>query len=170
MATGFKVNFCYGGHSIDTELNNLRDSPAILIGTPGRLVDHLERSSFDASTIQTLVLDEFDKSLQLGFHEEMRFIIEKSKSLKKRILVSATEGVEIPNFVGIRNLNRVNFISEEVNENLAIKLVYSKDKDKIDSLFQLICSLNSESAIVFCNHSPIFSTIVRQFSLQFSSL
>ena len=152
MGTGLKVNFCYGGHSIETELNNLRNPPALLIGTPGRLVDHLERNSIDLSQVQTIVLDEFDKSLQLGFHEEMEFIIQKLTNIKKRILVSATDSIQIPNFVGIKNLNRVNFLSEEINENLSTKLVYSKEKDKINTLFQLICSLNSESAIIFCNH------------------
>ncbi len=153
MGTSFKVNFCYGGHSINTELDNLSNPPAILIGTPGRLVDHIERKSFSQDNIKTLVLDEFDKSLQLGFHEEMTFIIEKTRAINKRILVSATGNIDIPHFVGINNLNELDFIPKEyANEKLSTKLVYSKDKDKVNTLFHLICSFNSEPAIVFCNH------------------
>ena len=83
MGTQFKVNVCYGGHAIDTELKNLSSPPALLIGTPGRLTDHLERKSFDTNSIKTLVLDEFDKSLQLGFQDEMNTIINHLQNLKK---------------------------------------------------------------------------------------
>jgi len=85
MSTKFKVNVCYGGHSIETELNNLSNPPALLIGTPGRLTDHLERESFDTGNIRILVLDEFDKSLQLGFLEEMNVILSKLSNLEKRV-------------------------------------------------------------------------------------
>jgi ATP-dependent RNA helicase DeaD len=76
MGTDYKVNVCYGGHSIDTEIKNLSNPPAVLIGTPGRIADHIERGTFKMDAIQTLVLDEFDKSLQLGFHEQMSFIFQ----------------------------------------------------------------------------------------------
>lgn len=153
MGTNYKVNICYGGHSIDTEIKNLSNPPAILIGTPGRIKDHLERKSFEVENITTLVLDEFDKSLQLGFHEEMSFIIGRLPKLNKRILVSATAGIEIPKYTRVVNPTVLDFIvEEEENSNLDIKLVISKEKDKINTLFQLICSLKGESAIVFCNH------------------
>lgn len=153
MGTHFKVNICYGGHAIDTELKNLSNPPSLLIGTPGRIAYHLDRESFETEHIKTLVLDEFDKSLQLGFHEEMKYIIGKLKNVKNRVLVSATSGVEIPRYTKVENPIILGFIQEEQqNENLDIRIVFSKSKDKIESLFQLICALNSESAIVFCNH------------------
>lgn len=152
LGTKFKVNVCYGGHSIDTELKNLSNPPALLIGTPGRLTDHLERKSFDTNFIKTLVLDEFDKSLQLGFQDEMSMIISQLPALHKRVLLSATSDVEIPDFVEMGTPVTLDFLEEEKNEALAIKLVESPDKDKIDSLFNLICSLNSEPALIFCNH------------------
>jgi superfamily II DNA/RNA helicase len=153
MGTNYKVNICYGGHSLDTEIKNLSNPPAILIGTPGRIKDHLERKSFEVDNITTLVLDEFDKSLQLGFHEEMSFIIGRLPKLNKRILVSATAGIEIPKYTRVVNPTVLDFIvEEEENSNLDIKLVISKEKDKINTLFQLICTLKGESAIVFCNH------------------
>jgi ATP-dependent RNA helicase DeaD len=155
MGTNFKVNVCYGGHSIETELNNLSNPPALLIGTPGRLTDHLERNSFDTSNIKILVLDEFDKSLQLGFHEEMSAIIGELPNLEKRVLLSATSDVEIPAFVGMSNTTTLDFTLEEQKDNLALKLVISPDKDKIDTLFLLLCSLNSEPALIFCNHREV---------------
>ena len=153
MGTDYKVNVCYGGHSIDTEIKNLSNPPAVLIGTPGRIADHLERETFKVDTIQTLVLDEFDKSLQLGFHEQMKFISSKLKKLNKRVLVSATSDIEIPKYTGVFHPTVLDFIpTEEENSNLSLKMVVSKEKDKINSLFKLICSLKSQSAIVFCNH------------------
>ncbi len=153
MGTDYKVNVCYGGHSIDTEIKNLSNPPAVLIGTPGRIADHIDRGTFRVDKIQTLILDEFDKSLQLGFHEQMSFIIGKLTKLNKRVLVSATSDIEIPKYTRVINPTILDFIPSEVQKlNLSTKLVISKEKDKIGSLFNLICSLKSESAIIFCNH------------------
>jgi ATP-dependent RNA helicase DeaD len=153
MGTGYKVNVCYGGHSIDTEIKNLSNPPAILIGTPGRIADHIDRGTFRLDKIQTLVLDEFDKSLQLGFHEQMSFVIGKLSKLNKRVLVSATSGIEIPKYTRVVNPLVLDFIPEHKEENnLSLQMIISKDKDKLMTLFQLICSLKSEAAIIFCNH------------------
>ena len=159
MGTKFKINVCYGGHSIETELNNLSNPPALLIGTPGRLTDHLERESFKTDDIKILVLDEFDKSLQLGFLEEMNTIINELPNLEKRVLLSATSDVEIPEFVGMESSVTLNFTHEEQNDSLSVKLVVSPEKDKIDTLFNLICSLKSEAALIFCNHREVAERI-----------
>ncbi|MEL1253765.1 DEAD/DEAH box helicase [Flavobacterium sp. DGU38] len=153
MGTPYKVNICYGGHSIDTEIKNLSNPPAILIGTPGRIADHIDRETFRTDKIQTLILDEFDKSLQLGFHEQMSFIIGRLPKVNKRVLVSATSEIEIPKYTRVVNPTVLDFIpEEEEKENLSMKMVISSSKDKLQSLFHLICSLKSQSAIVFCNH------------------
>jgi ATP-dependent RNA helicase DeaD len=154
MGTDYKVNVCYGGHSIDTEIKNLSNPPAVLIGTPGRIADHIDRGTFRLDKIQTLILDEFDKSLQLGFHEQMSFIIGKLSKLNKRVLVSATSDIEIPKYTRVVNPTILDFIpaEEEQESNLITKMVVSKEKDKLGSLFNLICSLKSQQAIVFCNH------------------
>lgn len=159
MGTGYKVNVCYGGHSIDTELKNLTNPPALLIGTPGRLTDHLERESFSTDSIHTLVLDEFDKSLQLGFQDEMSTIISQLRNLEKKILISATSDVEIPDFIQVASPKTLNYTEEEKSNALSIKLVLSPDKDKVDTLFQLICSFNSEPALIFCNHREVAERI-----------
>lgn len=152
MSTGYKVTCCYGGHLRETEENNLLQAPAIIIGTPGRLADHIRRGNIQADSIETLVLDEFDKSIELGFQEEMSFIIDSLKSIKKRILTSATDAVVIPAFVGLIDPFRINYVSDERPDALAIQILKSEDRDKLESLFRLICFLGNRSAIVFCNH------------------
>ena len=154
MATSFKVTCCYGGHLRETEENNLKQPPALLIGTPGRLADHIRRGNITLDSIETLILDEFDKSLELGFKDEMSFIIGSLKSLKKRILTSATEAVEIPDFIGLTDEVKLNFLDSknEKSAGLAVKMLVSDGKDKLETLFRLICMLGNKSTIIFCNH------------------
>jgi len=152
MSTGFKVTCCYGGHLRETEENNLIEAPALIVGTPGRLGDHIRRGSIHTDSIQTLVLDEFDKSLELGFQDEMSFVITSLPSLQKRILTSATAATEIPAFVGLRNAVTLDFLSGEKPERLLLQQVLSPDKDKIETLFRLLCRIGSRSTVVFCNH------------------
>jgi ATP-dependent RNA helicase DeaD len=154
MGTPFKVTCCYGGHLRETEENNLLQPPALLIGTPGRLADHIRRGNITTASIETMVLDEFDKSLELGFQEEISFIAGKLPGIKKRILTSATEAVSIPAYLGLEDPTRLNFTGANLadTEKLWVKTVKSDTKDKVDTLFRLICSLGNRSAIVFCNH------------------
>lgn len=154
MGTGFKVTCCYGGHKREIEENNLIQPPAVIVGTPGRLADHIRRENIKTGAIKTLVLDEFDKSLELGFTEEMSAIIDALPALEKRILTSATEAVEMPDFVGLSGVAELNFLegANEAVTGLAIKKVLSGNKDKLDALFNLICYLGNRSTIVFCNH------------------
>ncbi len=153
MATPFKVTCCYGGHLRETEENNLAEPPALLIGTPGRLADHIRRGNITTTSIEMLVLDEFDKSLELGFQEEISFIINSLPAIKKRMLTSATEAVAIPAFIKMEAPVRLNFSTGAADaEKLWVKIVKSDEKDKAETLFRLICSLGNRSAIVFCNH------------------
>lgn len=106
-----------------------------------------------------MVLDEFDKSLQLGFQDEMNTIINQLPNLVKRVLLSATSGVEIPEFVKMESPTVLDYVQEDKNDALSIKLVLSPEKDKIESLFQLICSLDSEPTLIFCNHRGVTERI-----------
>jgi ATP-independent RNA helicase DbpA len=155
MGTGFKVTCCYGGHLRETEENNLKQAPALIVGTPGRLADHIRRGNIVTTHIETLVLDEFDKSLEQGFEAEMSFIIESLPALKKRILTSATEAVEIPDFVGLKNPVEINFLTGEKSPALAVQMVRSANPDKSSTLFSLICTLGNRSTIIFCNQREI---------------
>ncbi|NVO19320.1 MAG: DEAD/DEAH box helicase [Bacteroidetes bacterium] len=152
MGTEFKVNCCYGGHPMKVEINNLKHPPAVLIGTPGRLADHLRRETFDTESITTIILDEFDKSLEFGFQEEMSYIISELHQLKKRFLTSASDAIAIPDFAGVTSPIRINFLSETQPAGLKLKAVVSEGRDKLDALFSLICKLGHSTTLVFCNH------------------
>lgn len=153
MGTGFKVTTCYGGHKREIEENNLIQPPALLIGTPGRLADHIRRNNITTDSIQTLVLDEFDKSLEAGFVEEISAIVSSLPGISKRMLTSATEGVDIPAFLQMNEAAKLNFLpEEETKESLSVQVVHSSEKDKIDTLFKLLCHVGARSSIIFCNH------------------
>lgn len=154
MGTGLKITCCYGGHKREIEENNLIQPPALIVGTPGRISDHLRRGNIKADTIQTLVLDEFDKSLELGFLDEISFIVSSLPALQKRILTSATESVEIPSFIGADNATRLDFLPPggDSSPALSIQTVFSPAKDKSEILFRLVCHLGNRSSIIFCNH------------------
>jgi len=159
MGTGFKITCCYGGHLRETEENNLKQAPALIVGTPGRIADHIRRGNIVTTHIETLVLDEFDKSLEQGFEAEMSFIIESLPALKKRILTSATEAVEIPDFVGLKNPVEINFLTGEKSPALAVQMVKSNDANKSAALFSLICTLGNRSTIIFCNQREIVEQV-----------
>ncbi|MBC7485879.1 MAG: DEAD/DEAH box helicase [Cytophagaceae bacterium] len=153
MGTGFKVNACYGGHPFKTEKNNLTQAPAVLVGTPGRLADHLRRNSFDPTTISFLVMDEFDKALEFGFEKDMSFIIAQCSGLKKRMLTSATKPLEIPAFAGIQSPIELNYLTTtKALEGLELKSVRAEGHDKLYTLFKLICKIGDGVSLVFCNH------------------
>lgn len=153
MGTGNKITSTYGGHKREIEENNLVQPPALIVGTPGRLGDHIRRGNITVDSIKTLVLDEFDKSLELGFLEEIKFIVESLKNVEKKICTSATDATEIPSFIGLKKPKKINFLNPgDETKGLEIKTVDSPDKDKSETLFKLLCYLGNRSTIVFCNH------------------
>jgi superfamily II DNA/RNA helicase len=153
MQTGFKITCCYGGHKREIEEQNLVEAPAILVGTPGRLADHIRRRSITTVSINTLVIDEFDKCLELGFLQEVSFVVGTLRNLTHKMLTSATEAVPIPEFMEMEKAERINFIEArpETGITLEIKKVISPTKDKADTLFRMICELDAKLTIVFCN-------------------
>lgn len=150
MGSGFKANAVYGGRSGSKDKIELKHAPAILIGTPGRVADHIRRQNIDIENIKTLVLDEFDKSLEVGFEKEMREIIKALPPLKKKILTSATQKVEIPDFIRIKQPKKLNYLSETSNQ-LKLYTIESPTTDKLESLEKLLGQIGNGSGIVFCN-------------------
>lgn len=152
LGSGYKVNCCYGGHPLRTEKKSLEHPPTLLIGTPGRILDHLERGNINLDGVRTLILDEFDKSLELGFTDEMKEILARLPGVRRRVLTSATAGVEIPAFTRVTSPLRLSFLAEEKEvKGLTVRLVNSPIKDKLETLYKLLGELNGESALVFCN-------------------
>lgn len=154
MGTAFNVMSCYGGRPAMEEHRTMNGiHPDVIIGTPGRMNDHLSKRNFNAGTVTTLIIDEFDKCLEYGFQEEMSDIIGKLPGLKKRVLLSATEAQEIPDFVGIEHTVKLNFLSQDTEESrLTLYKVVSPEKDKLETLYRLLCVLGNQSTLVFCNY------------------
>tara|TARA_R110002049_G_scaffold266159_6_gene442301 strand:+ start:143 stop:1453 length:1311 start_codon:yes stop_codon:yes gene_type:complete len=150
MGSGYKVNAVYGGRAMSKDKIELKHTPAILIGTPGRIADHFDNKRFSTDFIKTLVLDEFDKSLETGFEEEMKYIINLLPSLNKRILTSATQGVSIPSFVRLDKAKTINYL-KEISYKLTTKIVVSPSKDKLGTLLQLLNQIGNNPGIIFCN-------------------
>ncbi len=151
MGSGFKVNAVYGGRPMSKDKIEIKHIPAILIGTPGRIADHFSNDRFSLESIKTLVLDEFDKSLEVGFEYEMRSIINQLSGLNKRILTSATQGVKVPNFVRLDQPTVINYLNEKTISKLAIKTVVSPTKSKLQTLLNLLLHIGNQQGIVFCN-------------------
>jgi len=150
MGSGYKTNAIYGGRAGSKDKIDLKHRPAILIGTPGRIADRMRRDSFATEFIQTLVLDEFDKSLEIGFKDEMFEIIATLRDVKKRVLTSATNQIEIPSFVGLKNPVYIDYTNEGASQ-LQLKTILSPDKDKLETLVEALCHIGNQPGIIFCN-------------------
>lgn len=159
MKTNFKVTVCYGGHDMRVEKNNLVNPPALLIGTPGRLVDHIQKNHIDVGQVETLVLDEFDKSLEFGFENEMKRILKHMPNIRKRILTSATHAVKVPGFIGMKDYCKLDYSGQQIPLQLSLKMVRSEANDKFEAVVKLLGKIGHESVLVFCNHKDAVSRI-----------
>jgi superfamily II DNA/RNA helicase len=152
VAAGLKTVAFYGGHAMSDEVNSLSVTPDIIVATPGRLLDHLQRNTLSLTHTKALVLDEYDKSLELGFHDEMRRIARQLKGLKTIILTSATELSEMPDFLPMKGAETFNFAQRSQRSRLQVVGVNSPERDKLNSLTDLLQSLDNGRALVFVNH------------------
>ena len=151
MGSGYKVNAVYGGRPMSKDKIEIKHTPAILIGTPGRVLDHFNNERFSLKYIKTLVLDEFDKSLEDGFELEMKGIIGKLSNINKRILTSATQSLTVPGFVRLDKPTTINYLKEKTVSKLTIKTVISKEKNKLKTLLELMQHIGNQPGIIFCN-------------------
>ena len=152
--TVLRSTCCYGGRPTMDEHRIIRKlQPQIIFGTPGRLNDHLDKDNFSRYGIRYVVIDEFDKCLEMGFQKEMAKLLGSLPGLRRRFLLSATEAEEIPDFVNMRGVTRVDFLDheEETSSRIAIHEVKSPQKDKLATLDQLLRSFGQQSSIVFLN-------------------
>lgn len=164
MKTNYKVSCCYGGHDFKVEQNSLSEAPAVIIGTPGRLADHILRKSFDAKTIKVVVLDEFDKSLQLGFQEQLEIIFKALTGRQQHYLTSATRLDVWPAFLPFSKPDTLNYLKDEADSKLTLKLLHTNSTDKVETLMRLVASFNQEVCLVFCNHRDAVDRISALFN------
>ena len=155
MGSGLRAMALYGGRPAMEEHRALREvKPQIVFATPGRLNDHLDKANIDAGTVKWLVIDEFDKCLELGFQEEMMHILSGLPGIERRILLAATESESIPDFVSMGRTVRLDFRTDNsgVFERIRLYTVASPEKDKLETLSRLLLSLGDKSSIVFLNY------------------
>lgn len=159
MGSGFKVNAVYGGRPTAKDRDELKHLPAVLIGTPGRVADHFRSNRFSKNDIKTIVLDEFDKSLETGFEKEMKGILYQLPNIEKRILTSATQGVEIPSFVELENPHVIDFLENKSASKLEIKSVAFAPKNKNQALVDTLLHIGNEPGIIFCNYKDSIQSV-----------
>ena len=152
MKLSFKINACYGGHPFSVERKNFSTPPTILVGTPGRIEDHIRRETFDTSNISNLVFDEFDKSLEFGFTKQMEKIVQNIPNIKGQLLVSATNAIEIPDFLQIKSIETLDFSTDKKAE-LTQQQIITPIDEKVEGLLALFQTFEkNNNTIVFCNH------------------
>ena len=156
MGCGLRSTACYGGRAAMEEHKVLKEvRPQIVFGTPGRLNDHLDKNNISHYHIRYLVIDEFDKCLEMGFQAEMEKLIKSLPGLKRRILLSATNAEQIPAFVNMHKKGTIiDFLPEDEQTSKRITLyeVHSPQKDKLETLRQLLLTFGDQSSIVFLNY------------------
>lgn len=159
IGAGMKPTPLYGGHKFEDEENSLKAGTDIVVATPGRLLDHINRRTIDVMPTRILVLDEFDKSLELGFETEMKKIVNRLKNVSHTILTSATRAVDLPAFLNLENPLTLDFLggNEDVRSRTRVHRVDSDGKDKLQTLRTLIANITAPNGeysrtIIFVNH------------------
>lgn len=155
MGTGLRALALYGGRAtMDEHRELMRQKPHIVFATPGRLNDHIAKDNFSTASVRWLVLDEFDKSLRMGFRAEMQVAVESLPSVERRVLLSATDAEEMPRFVRMGRTERVDFLDreEQTSDRVSLYVVKSPEKDKLHTLSRLLRSLGDAQSIVFLNY------------------
>lgn len=155
MATGLRSFSCYGGRTAMDEHRAMKQvRPQVLFGTPGRLNDHIAKANIDAYSVGWIVIDEFDKCLEMGFRDEMSRLLKSLPGVRRRLLLSATNAEEIPSFVRMGNATMIDYTAGEcqVPQRIELMEVRSQHKDKLDTLGRLLRTFGDESSLVFLNY------------------
>ena len=164
MATPFQMIALYGGRPLEQEAASFSGaSPSVIVGTPGRLLDHLNRSTFAVDKCTHLIIDEFDKCLEMGFQEEMSKLVEKLPAVSSRFLLSATDAAEIPQFAGAAEIEKLDYRQggEQPSVRTSFYTITTTPDKRLEKLFSLLCSFGGEPAIVFCNFRDTVDEVYR---------
>lgn len=147
-----RVQAVYGGADISRQIRGLKENPHVVVGTPGRLLDHINRRTLKLDTIETLVLDEADEMLNMGFLEDIEKIISKIPSARQTLLFSATMPPAIKT-IGVKFMKEPEHVKIKAKEMTADLIdqyyVRSKDFEKFDIMTRLLDVQTPELTIVF---------------------
>ncbi|MGD6804223.1 DEAD/DEAH box helicase [Rossellomorea vietnamensis] len=150
---GISVLPVYGGQDVDKQLSKLRKNVGIVVGTPGRILDHIGRGTIDLSKIDTLVLDEADQMLHIGFLKEVEMIIKETPATRQTLLFSATIPDEIK-VLSKKHMKNPQYISVERTQGPAKSVkqlaVFVNDREKQSTLIDMIKEKQPYLAVIFC--------------------
>jgi ATP-dependent RNA helicase DeaD len=150
---GITVLPVYGGQDVEKQLNKLRKNVGIVVGTPGRILDHIGRGTIDLSELNTLVLDEADQMLHIGFLKEVEMIIRETPTSRQTLLFSATMPEEIQ-VLAKKHMKNPQYISVERKQGPAKTVeqlaVFVNDRAKQSTLVEMIKEYNPYLAVIFC--------------------
>jgi len=147
-----RVQAVYGGADINRQIRALKDRPHILVGTPGRLLDHINRRTVKLETVTTLVLDEADEMLNMGFLDDIEAIIEKVPTTRQTLLFSATmpDAIKRIGLQFMKSPEHVKIKAKEMTADLIDQYyIRSKDYEKFDIMTRLFDVQKPELTIVF---------------------
>jgi len=158
MGTPLRACCLHGGRPAMDEhrqLNNIQ--PQLIVGTPGRINDHLDKGNFAADGIRMLVIDEFDKMLELKFQDELGRIVRRLTGVRRSVLVSATDAPEIPAFMGLTRrrpvvLDYLSPSSSRQKARITHYIVRSPQRDKLETLRMLLSKFGQQQAVVFVGY------------------
>ncbi|HEX2866912.1 MAG TPA: DEAD/DEAH box helicase [Ignavibacteriales bacterium] len=151
---GFSFLPVYGGQSIERQLNALSRGVQVVIGTPGRVMDHMERGSIRLSDVKMVVLDEADEMLDMGFRDDIELILKHTPEERQTVLVSATMPKPIKELAKKYQKDPVNIkVVHEVMTVPSIEQIYFevREKNKLEALTRAVDLYNIKLALVFCN-------------------
>jgi superfamily II DNA/RNA helicase len=151
LKTGRKIALCYGGHSFKNECLQLQEKPEIIVTTPGRILDHIERNTFGLIPFENLIVDEYDKTMEMGFLNEISKIIQFAAKLKSIQLVSATEIVTMPEILKDYSFSKHSFTTLELPK-ISYKSLESIGHDKLNTLVSFLSNKDFGSILIFCTH------------------
>jgi len=149
-----KITTLCGGTPLGPQLNSLKNGTHIVVGTPGRIEDHLRKASLDLQFVQTLVLDEADRMLEMGFQDAMENIVEHTPASRQTLLFSATFPAQIERIAKrlMRDPVLVKVASTHSNSELRQQFYKVKNEaHRIIALRMLLLQFKPESCLVFCN-------------------
>ncbi|MDD3150274.1 MAG: DEAD/DEAH box helicase [Candidatus Gastranaerophilales bacterium] len=144
----------YGGQQIDRQLKALKKSPQIVIGTPGRTMDHIRRGSIKMSSVKTIILDEADEMLDMGFREDIEIILQDTPEDRQTVMFSATMEKDILQLTKQyqKETVKVDVTSKKMNEPKIQQLYFEvMNKNKPELLARLVDIHNIKLSLVFCN-------------------
>ena len=150
---GLSVLPIYGGQAYDRQLRGLRAGVHVVVGTPGRVMDHIRRGALDLSTVRTVVLDEADEMLDMGFVEDIEFILDQVPEERQIALFSATVPRRIESLAKryLRDPQRVTIAQESLSAPLTNQMfVEVTQRDKLEALTRILDLESPSSAMVFC--------------------